>query len=154
MRKIAFRYGLYMFIGFTAFFLIMYAIGQSANINLRIFNSIIHLSLMAFAIRDYRVKHRESLYNHVSGVAMGMYASFYGVVGFAIFMFLFLALVPSVMENINQIAPLDFGLNPVSAAAFIFVEGIATSLIGAYILGRVVDMNMVDEKKEESTYHS
>lgn len=81
MKKIAIKYGVLMLVGFIAFFLIMHVLGHSLNYNLRAFNGVIHIGLIALAIREYRKTHPESLSNYISGVAMGMYASLIGVLG-------------------------------------------------------------------------
>ena len=142
MKKIAIKYGLWMLLGFTAFFLLMHLFGQSQNYNLRVFNGVIHLSIIYLAIRDFRQQNREGINNHLSGVAMGMYASLIGVVGFTVFMILFLAFSPGFMEVIKASMPVGKYLNPVTTSMFILVEGVATSLIGSYIITRIVDMNM------------
>jgi hypothetical protein len=145
MKKIALRYGLFMFAGFTGFFLLMHLIGQSANTGLRMFNGVIHLSFIYMAIRAYRATYPDSAGNYMSGVATGMYASLFGVFGFVIFMLLFLVYNPSFLETIGESS--SFGkvqeyLTPITASLFILTEGIAVSLIGSYIITRVVDMTL------------
>jgi hypothetical protein len=75
MKKIALKYGLFMFAGFAAFFLLMHLIGLSQNTYLRVFNGVIHLGLIYTAIKAYRNVYEESVENYVSGVAVGMYTS-------------------------------------------------------------------------------
>lgn len=141
MRRIALKYGLWMFLGFIAFFLIMHLFGLSQNYNLRIFNGVIHLSLIYLAIRDYYQEYGQNIKGYLSGVATGMYASAVGVIGFSIFMVLFLAFSPAFMQVIKETMPIGKYLNPVTASIFVIVEGTAISLIGSYILTRVIDMN-------------
>ena len=142
MQKIALRYGLWMFAGFTVFFLLMHLFGLSQNYNLRIFNGVIHLSLIYLAIRDYRHTHEDSVNNYVSGVAMGMYASVIGVIGFTIFMLLYLIGDANFMQALRETNPLGEYLTPITASLFILMEGIAISLIGSYIITRVIDMRL------------
>lgn len=141
MKKIAFRYGLWMLAGFTAFFLVMHLLGFSENYNLRILNGIIHISLIFIAIRDYRLQYKDSVNNYVSGVAMGMYASLIGVLGFTIFMLLYLIANPGFLQSLREVNPLGEYLTPITASLFILVEGIAISLIGSYVVTRIIDMN-------------
>lgn len=131
-----------MLLGFVGFFVLMHLFGLSQNYNLRMLNGFIHLGIIYLAIRDFRQLHKESIDNYVSGVAMGMYASLIGVVGFTIFMVLFLAFSPGFMTTIKASMPIGDYLNPVTTSLFILVEGIAISLIGSYILTRLIDMNM------------
>ena len=151
MRNIAIRYGLWMFVGFTAFFFIMHLFGFSQRYDLRIFNGVIHLSLMYLAIREYRSKNRESVNNYISGVAMGMYASVIGVLPFTIVMFLYLVLNPEFMANVTDNADLQRFITPLTASLFIFTEGIAISLIGSYIETRIIDMNMSKTSQSSQT---
>ena len=134
--------GLWMMIGFILFFLLMHLLGLSDSYNLRIFNGVIHISLMYFAIREFRSEHPDTIGNHVSGTAMGMYASVVGVLGFAIFMVLFLAFSPDFLQQLREAMPMGHYLTPITASVFILMEGIVISLIGSYILTRVVDMNL------------
>ena len=64
MERIALRYGLFMFLGFTLFFLISHLLGLSERYYLRVLNAIIHLAFMYTAIRRYRQLHPESADNY------------------------------------------------------------------------------------------
>lgn len=143
MKSIALKYGFWMIIGFTLFFLTMHLLGLSDNYNLRVFNGVIHMSLMYFAIKEFRSQHPDTVGNHVSGTAVGMYSSALGVLGFSIFMVLFLAFSPAFVSQLRNAMPMGSYLTPITASLFILMEGIVISLIGSYILTRVVDMNLV-----------
>lgn len=147
MKKIALKFGTWMLFGFVAFFLIMHLLDLSQNYWLRVFNGVIHLSIIYAAVRSYRVSHPESLKNPVSGVALGMYTSLIGVVGFAIFMLLFMVYSPNFLDNLQSNFELGKYLNPITATIFLLAEGIAISLIGSYILTRIIDMRMLNEPK-------
>lgn len=151
MRKIAIRYGLWMLVGFTTFFFTMHLLGFSQRYDLRIFNGVIHLSLMYLAIKEYRNKYKESVNNYVSGVATGMYASIIGVLPFTIIMFLYLVLNPDFMANVTDNADLERFITPLTASLFIFTEGIAISLIGAYIETRIIDARLSKAKAAQSS---
>lgn len=142
MKKIALKYGLWMFIGFTVFFLLMHILGLSKNHNLRVFNGIIHISMIYMAIRDFRSQNKSTVSNYVSGVAMGMYVSFIGVLTFALFQFFYLNIDEVFMQSLIADNSVGAYLTPFTASLFIFAEGIAISLIGSYILTRVIDMNL------------
>ncbi|GAB5552514.1 MAG: hypothetical protein Sapg2KO_21050 [Saprospiraceae bacterium] len=145
MIKIAQRYGLIMMGGFIAFFLSMYAIGLAQNYWLRLFFVVIHLGVLSLSINAYRRDELNGGTNpkqSVKGVAHGMATSFIGVLGFCIFLFLFLTLDSNLMSEINAQFSVSRGFNPVTAAAFMFVEGIAAGLIGSYVLTRIVDSKL------------
>ncbi len=149
MKKIAIKYGLWMLAGFIAFFLIMHLIGLSTKTWLRIFNGVIHIGLLWTAIREYRQSNPEAAENYVSSVAVGMWTSAIGVVGFSIFMFFFMVLNEPFMQAVQDNIPIGKYINPFTATLFILAEGIAISLIGSYILIRIVDMRLSDSS---STY--
>ena len=142
MERIALRYGLFMFLGFTLFFLISHLLGLSERYYLRVLNAIIHLAFMYTAIRRYRQLHPESADNYLSGTAMGMTAGVVGTLAFTIFIVLFLAFNQSFLAALRARTPMSEYLTPITAGAIILMEGIAVSLIGAYILTRIVDSQL------------
>lgn len=139
MNQIAFRYGLWMFFGLTAFFLLMHIFHLSENFYLRIFNGVIHLGLLWMALRAWNREHHEGTSDVASGVVVGMFTSFVGVIPFAFFMAIFLEFNPDLLNSIKQQTPLSEYLNPITSCFFIVVEAIVISLIGSYIMVRVLD---------------
>ncbi len=147
MKKIALKYGLWMLAGFIGFFSLMNLFGLATNPGWRIFNGFIHLAVIYLAIRQYRREVPESIDNYLSGVAMGMYTSMIGVVGFVLFMVFFFIFNPEFLEAIQrntEIGQLGDYLTPITASIFILAEGIAVSLIGSYIVMRVVNMQLLE----------
>jgi len=142
MKSIAWKYGLWMAAGFTGFFLLMYSAGVAHNYSLRMLNSVIHLGLLYGAISTYREYKPGKVGNYVSGVAMGMYSSVIGVLIFTIFMGAFLALEGNLLAHIKETMPVGRYLTSLTTPIFIFVEGIAVSLIGSYLITRIVDDRM------------
>lgn len=153
MINIAQRYGLIMMGGFIAFFLSMYALGMAENYWLRLFFVFIHLGVLALSINTYRRNELNGNTNpkqSVKGVFHGMATSFIGVLGFCIFLYLFLTFDSDLMANINAQFSVSRGFNPITAAAFMFVEGIAAGLIGSYILTRIVDNRLENAVQAKS----
>ena len=140
MKTIAVRYGLMMLAGFIIFFLFMHLLGLSTNFHLRVFNGVIHLGVIYLAIREFTSTSGTPRSNYLDEVAVGMYTSFFGVVGFTIFMTLFLSFNPYFLSEVQAAAP-NIGeyLTPFTTSLYIFVEGIVVSLIGSYVIARVVD---------------
>ena len=130
-----------MFVGFTLFFLIMHLLGFSRNYNLRVFNGVIHIGLIYMAIKEFHRQEGSNVANYMSGVAMGMYTSAFGVIGFTIFQLLYLIYDTEFMQAIKATMPIGEYLNPVTTSLFIFVECISISLIGSYIVTRITLMN-------------
>lgn len=154
MKKIAIKYGLLMFLSFAGLFLIMHEVVQLKNYNLRVLNAFAHLGFIYAAIRTYRQENPESLNNYVSGVAMGMYASLIGVLPFVAFIVFYLIGDTDFMTHIQETMPIGQYLTPFTASLFVMIEGVAVSLIGSYLVTRVIDMRMVDAEPEYgSEYH-
>jgi len=144
MRKIAIKYGLLMALGFTLYFVVMHLLGLSETYEARLLNAVVHLSLLYFAIKEYsEADETSSTSQYVRGVAVGMYSSFIGVLGFTIFMFIFLSINDEFMLALKEYFSLGNFLNPLMASAFMFVEGIAVGLIGSYIITRILESNLV-----------
>lgn len=140
MLHIALRYGLWMFLGFTGFFLIMHLLDLSQNYYLRVFNGIIHVGFLWTALRAWYRHHHGAADDYTSGVVAGMMTSLAGVLPFTVFMVLFLSYNPSFLASIQQQSPIGEYFTPVMASLFILVEGIATSLILSYLMVRLLEI--------------
>ncbi len=139
MKPIAYRYGLWMFLGLTGFFLLMHWLQLSGKVYISVFNGVIHLVLLWLALRAWTRVHQDGTSLITSGVAVGMFTSFIGVIPFAIFMALFFEFNPEVLAVIKLQTSLGEYLNPITACFFIVVEAIVMSLIGSYIILRILD---------------
>ena len=142
-----------MLAGFVGFFSLMNLLGVATNPGLRIFNGAIHLGMIYLAIRQYRNEFPETIDNYLSGVALGMYTSMIGVVGFVVFMMFYFIFNPGFLQAIGLhtgIGQLGDYLTPLTASLFILAEGIAVSLIGSYIVMRVVNMQLVETEEPKN----
>ena len=144
MTKTALKYGLILGSCLSAFFLIMHFFNLSQNYNLRMLNGVIHLSVIYLAIKAGLSEKIISGDNYVSAVFLGMFSSFVGVALFAFFQMVFLKLNPDFMTQIQESISIGEYLNPFTASLIILVEGVAVSLIGSYIIARILFRN-VDE---------
>lgn len=140
MKQIAFRYGLMMFSGFAGFFLLMHFFHLSENYYLRVFNGIIHLSLLWLALREWTRRHHGAASDNASGVVVGIFTTLVGVIPFTVFMAIFLSYDPALMAYIQSQSPIGELFTPITSSLFIFVEGLGLSLIASYLMVRVLDM--------------
>jgi len=140
MKKIALKYGLMMFAGFTAFFLLMHFFHLSHKYNLRLFNGVIHITFIVLAIREFQQTNTNGGFNYISGVAMGMFASIIGVLGFSLFQIIFLSLNPDFLALLQKTLPIGHYLTPFTASLIIFMEGIAISVISSYLITRILEI--------------
>jgi hypothetical protein len=127
-----------MLAGFISFFLLMYAVGLGYRSELRYVNVVIQLFFLYQSIRAYYVIHPELRGRYMSGVMQGMRTSLIGIAGFALFMTVFLTLNPTLLETIREHSDMGEYLGPITASLFILVEGVVISLIGSYILTRIL----------------
>lgn len=149
MKTIAFKYGTIFFGGLMAIFMGSYLLGQASNYNLRVLNGVLHIGILYVAINRLRAKKPETHQNYVSGVAQGMYVGGLGTLAFTLFVSFFLSVNPAVMAEIQQATNLGDSLTPVMAGVFIFMEGVGVSLIGSYLVTRVID-NRIEESQREA----
>lgn len=139
MKELVVKYSLTMFGGFAALFLVFYALGLASHPELRLLNGFVHIAVLYLLLRAYRRAYPETIDNYVRGVAVGMVASTFGVLAFTVFVFFTLELDPYLFEQLRSKSPLPEYFNPFTASLYIAVEGIVVSLIGAYIVTRIVD---------------
>lgn len=141
MLTLAFRYGAWMFLGFTGLFLLMHVLGLSATIELRLLNAGIHLVVLWLALRSWLSGHPERADNYVGGTALGVLTTTVGTAAFTILLSIFLAYNPGLMAEIRGQSPgvLADYLNPVTTSVFVFMEGSAVGIIASYIFMRILE---------------
>ena len=133
MKKHAILYGLIMLFGFICFFFVMKTAGLYTKIELRVFNFLIHGTVVFLAIRAYR-KRNTSGFDYLKTFSIGFFTSLIGVISFALFQFFYLQFIePGFMETIRQQAILGNLLSPFNASIFLTMEGIGVSLFTSYI---------------------
>jgi hypothetical protein len=142
MRIISNRIGLIMLAGFIAIFLIVYTLGFAQYTEFRFLNLFVHLSCMYIAIQAFYKKDKASIDNYLLGVAQGIEASVIGIVGYAIFIAAFMHFDPRLMDLIKQNSKMAIYLNPYTITLRILAEGLMVSLIGSYILTRILIMSI------------
>ncbi len=147
MNHLAIKYGIRMFAGFAILFLFFHILGLSHHYELRMLNGAVHLGFLYLLIRDFRREQPESRDNYISAVALGMNASVLAVVAFTFCMFLFLTFNEPFFQKLQAQSPLPEYFRPFTASLYILMEGIAVSLIGSYIITRIVDSRV--ERRQE-----
>ena len=152
MRNTAIRYGLLFFAGLVTIFLSAYLLGLSDNYYLRFVNGIIHAVALYYGIKKLRLQEPQSLHNYVSGVSQGLYVGAVGSFLFAIFVFLFLYNAPGLMAQLQASTKVGAALTPITSGVIVFMEGIAVSLIGSYVLTRYVDARLEAKQGAGSVY--
>lgn len=133
MKNSELKYGIYMFLGFVAFFFTMKALGLYTNINLRGFNVLIHGTFAFLAMRAFRL-HNAEPFEFLTTFAVGFRTSMVAVIGFALFQFIYLQFLdPSFMEYVHQNALMGSYLTPAFASIVLVVEGLGVSIFTSYV---------------------
>jgi hypothetical protein len=137
MHHISVKIGLWMLASFIAYFLLLYVLGFGYRTEFQLFNVVIQLYFIYRSIRAYYATDSENTRSYMLGVVQGMRTSGIGVVGFAVFMTIFLALNPTLMSAICANSQVGTYLNPFTATIVILAEGLIVGLIGSYIFTRI-----------------
>jgi len=140
MKKIALKYSLKMFAGFAALFAVVHLLGLSHHYYLRVFNGLIHLTIIYLAIREYQREVPGMSRNYLAGVILGMYTSMVAVTLFSFCMWVFLSLNVSqaFFSQLQANAPFPEFFTPFTASLVIFAEGLGVSLVGSYLITRII----------------
>jgi hypothetical protein len=139
-------YGTIIFLGLTAYFLIMYAVGLIHVLELRLLNLLIMLAGVYYAIKQYRRTHGGNI-SYFRVLMVGSGAAGIAASTFAVFLVIFLELEGNLMEAIRQNEHIGRYLNPYIASFAVMLEGILSGFGLSYLLANY----MVTEKANVPT---
>lgn len=142
--RIAEIYGTIIAIGLAIYFFVMYLTGLVHNINLRLFNLVILLAGVYFALKQYRRTHEGHL-NYFRGLAVGVATSTIGISAFAAVLFIVLKLDGTLMNSIVKHEPFGQYLNPYMAAAAIIMEGTMSGFFVTFVLLNWINTDRVSD---------
>lgn len=147
MRKTALQYGIYLFAALMVFFLTMQIMGYGERYDFRIFNVVIQSVIVYLGVRHY-ARSTPNDYNYLSGTMSGILVTLVGVIPFAIFQMINLAINPAMMNTLQEAFPVFASyLNPFTAGLIVLAEGTAVGLVLSYLCMRIVDWKEVSAKK-------
>lgn len=139
MKKIILEYGVFLFMCLLGFFLFMAIVGLVSNVNLRYFNSIIHLAIIYMAINTYYSESKSSSINYLKGITVGMLTSLFGISIFVAFQVVHLYFNASFLQEIQSTVMFANEMNPLTIGLAIFAEGLVMSFIGSYLIVRYIE---------------
>jgi hypothetical protein len=132
-----------MLLSFIAFFTVLYVLGIGQRVELMLLiGGVIHFFFMYLAIQKHYEMYPEEIGNYMSGVARGMEASVIGIVGFTVFIAIFLVIDATLLTRLRENAHMAAYLTPVTVSLSIVAIGLMSSLIGSYILTRILDISI------------
>ncbi len=136
-------YGILLFAGFLLYFLLMRSIGLYTELNLRVFNIVIHSVFIYLAIRSYYLTHPDKkTINYVKGALAGIRPGVIGVALFGLFQLVYLHFDEALMQSLQDNEMIGTHLNPYTASGVVLFEGLATTFVLSYIFMRIVDAQM------------
>ncbi len=148
-NRIPENYGLKIAGGLIVFFLLMKLLGLVHHYELRFLNVFIQVGGIYFALKKFRETHGQHL-NYfralITGVATGAVSSAI----FAIFLFAYLTIDPSLMQGIIDNEPMGRYLNPYITAFMVALEGVFSGLLFTFIIINYVATDDVNDPQGES----
>ncbi len=142
--RIAEKYGLFIAIGLIFFFFVMRLFGLLYIVELRAFNLLIVVFGILGALKTMQKKLPER-FTYFQGIGTGILTGIIGSAVFSLFVFFYVSFLDGgLMQSIIENEPMGRFMNPYIVSVIIAVEGIASSMLVAFIL-----MNYLDPHKLE-----
>jgi hypothetical protein len=139
LKNSTYLYGIYMLAGFLLYFFVMKLLGLYTEPIFRIFNVIIHGSVVYLAMKAFR-RNREDNPGWGHMILVGMQASAIGVIGFALFQLLYLEVLdPGFLAFVKENAIMGDFLTPTRASFFLLAEGLGVSVFFSYLSTRYIE---------------
>ncbi len=148
-NRIPENYGLKTAAGLIGYFLLMQVIGLSHYVELRMLNIIVLISGIYFALKKFKNTHADHM-NYFRGLIMGVATGTIASVIFAVFLFIYMNLDPSLMQSIIDNEPMGRYLNSYMAAFIVALEGVFSGLLVTFILINYVDTDDLNDPAGES----
>lgn len=154
-KKVSNRYGLLLFGGLTAYFLLMRGLGLGHEYWLRLFNIFIVFGSLVAAMAHYkRISDREYYAQFFDFYKVGMRTALVGIGSFALFLALYFDLLdPVFLQEAKRVENLSPILSPVMAAGLVFFEGIGSALLCSYLAIHLLKYRTVEKPLEPANSH-
>ena len=148
MRKQDFLFGIILTALMIGYFFIMMTAALYENFNLRFVNVLFYLVITWAAIRNFYKTNPDKKFNYLTGVLAGFRPALVGVILFAVFQMIYLSIDTQLMSSLEDKAPIDATLTPITAGLYLIFEGVAVGLIASYLSMRIVDARQVPGYEE------
>lgn len=126
-------YGTLIALGLIVYFFIAYAAGFVHVTELRLFNGVILIPGVYFALRQYQRTHGGHM-DYFHSFTIGMATAAIGTLTFSVFLLIYLSFDKGFMQIIAEKQPLGLYLNPYLASFVVSLEGIFSGLFATYLL--------------------
>ena len=132
-NRIPESYGLRIAGGLIAYFLVMKFAGLNEIVELRLFNLLILVAGVYFALKKFKETHFKHL-NYFIALATGVATAAIGSVLFALFLFVWMKVDANMMQSIIEKEPMGRYLNAYMAAFIVALEGVFSGLLVTFVL--------------------
>lgn len=150
LRRISKRNGLILAVVLAAFFLIMRAVGLGHNYWMRSLNFIFVFAAILASIKGFKKASGKPYYEEFFDLfKVGIFTSLVGIGIFSIFLVVYLGFIDvAFMDELQKYESFGGLINPVSVAFLIFLEGMGSSFICAYVAIQIQKSRTVDRPVE------
>ena len=133
-RRIPENYGLRVAGGLIVYFLIMKFAGLLHFVELRMFNLVILVAGIYFALKKFKETHEDHL-NYFRALVTGVVTGAIGSIGFAVFFWIYVTFLDTeLMQFIIDNEPMGRFMNPYISAFIVALEGVFSGLLVTFIL--------------------
>ncbi len=148
-NRISESYGLKTAGGLTAYFLIMQVLDTHHHVELRMFNLVILAIGVYFALKKFKNTHTDHV-NYFRGLIIGVATSAIASVIFAVILFVYMKLDPSLLQSIQENEPMGHYLNEYMSAFIVALEGVFSGMLVTFVLMNFVNSDEVNDPAGES----
>lgn len=132
-KRIPLVYGSLIAAALILYFFVIYLAGWVHIVELRLFNILILLAGVYFALIQYRRTHQGQI-EYFNSFTTGMATSSIAAASFSLFLFLYLLIDKNLMQSIAEKEPLGLYLDPYIASFIVLLEGIFSGLFVTFLL--------------------
>ncbi|MCE2496667.1 MAG: DUF4199 domain-containing protein [Flavobacteriales bacterium] len=129
--RLRLKYGLLIFIGLTAFFVLMKLAGLVHVLELRVLNLFIVGAGIYYGIREYRRQYEHGT-NYFNSFRFGLISGAIGIIPFAVMIVAYLVASPEFMAKVRASEIMGPYLNPVNVGFVLLAEGLGSSFLVTY----------------------
>lgn len=137
-------YGVRIALGLILYFVVMYLAGLSHHVELRLFNLVILVAGVYFALRKFREAHGDRI-TYFRALVTGVSTAAIGGFIFAGFLFVYMTVDESLLASIRENEPMGRYMNAYIASFIVALEGLFSGLLVTFILINFLATDSVNE---------
>jgi len=126
-------YGTLIAVGLIFYFLLSYFIGFVHIVEFRLFNLVLLVIGISFALRQFEKTHQGEL-NYFQALVTGVASATIGISTFVVFLFIMFQIDHSMFERVVKNAPMGQHLDAYIATFAVWIEGIFSGFMATFIL--------------------